>query len=53
LRLETNYSGRKGGSGIDYVMGERDSAFRIHSFHSYRNLVTDHPGIVATFARAR
>lgn len=53
LRLETNYTGRKGGSGIDYVMGERDSAFRIHSFLSYRNLVTDHPGIVATFARAR
>jgi hypothetical protein len=55
LRLETNYSAdrHRRGSGIDYVMGERDSAFRIHSFHSYRNLVTDHPGIVATFARAR
>jgi hypothetical protein len=55
LRLETNYSADRHsrGSGIDYVMGERDSAFRIHSFHSYRNLVTDHPGIVATFARAR
>ena len=51
LRLETNYSGRKGGSGIDYVMGERDSRFRIDSYESYRNLVTDHPGIVATFAR--
>jgi hypothetical protein len=53
LRLETNYSGRKGGSGIDYVMGERDSRFRIDSFRSYRHLVTDHPGIVATFVRKR
>lgn len=53
LRLETNYSGRRGGSGIDYVMAERDSRFRIDSFASYRNLVTDHPGIVATFRRAR
>lgn len=53
LRLETNYTGRKGGSGIDYVMAERDSDFRIHSFHSYRHLVTDHPGIVATFTRKR
>jgi hypothetical protein len=51
LRLETNYSGRKGGSGIDYVMGERDSRFRIDSYESHRSLVTDHPGIVATFAR--
>jgi hypothetical protein len=53
LRLETNYSADKHrrGSGIDYVMGERDSDFRIHSFHSYRNLVTDHPGVVATFER--
>jgi hypothetical protein len=55
LRLETNYSADKHrrGSGIDYVMGERDSDFRIHSFHSYRNLVTDHPGVVATFTRVR
>ena len=53
LRLETNYSGRRGGSGIDYVMAERDSAFRIDSFEMYRRLVTDHPGIVATFRRAR
>ena len=55
LRLETNYSADKHrrGSGIDYVMGERDSDFRIHSFHSYRNLVTDHPGVVATFERVR
>ena len=54
LRLETNYSadGRRG-SGIDYVMGERDSDFRIRSFRSYRHLVTDHPGIVATFTRVR
>jgi hypothetical protein len=53
LRLETNYSAddHRRGSGIDYVMGERDSEFRIRSFHSYRHLVTDHPGIVATFAR--
>ncbi|RYC12635.1 hypothetical protein [Nocardioides zhouii] len=51
LRLETNYTGRAGGSGIDYVMGERDSDFRIDSFDSYRRLVTDHPGIVATFTR--
>ena len=53
LRLETNYTGRKGGSGIDYVMGERASEFRIRSYESYRDLVTDHPGIVATFRRAR
>jgi len=55
LRLETNYSAddHRRGSGIDYVMGERDSRFRIHSFRSYRHLVTDHPGIVATFTRAR
>ena len=53
LRLETNYTGRQGGSGIDYVMGERASEFRIRSFRSYRDLVTDHPGIVATFARKR
>lgn len=53
LRLETNYTGRAGGSGIDYVMGERDSRFRIDSFRSYRHLVTDHPGIVATFTRRR
>ena len=51
LRLETNYTGRKGGSGIDYVMGERDSDFRIDSYESYPRLVTDHPGIVATFTR--
>lgn len=52
LRLETNYSaGRNGGSGIDYVMGERDSAFRIDSSTFYPHLVTDHPGVVATFAR--
>lgn len=55
LRLESNYSaaGRNGGSGIDYVMGERDSDFRIRSYRAYRNLVTDHPGIVATFTRRR
>ena len=53
LRLETNYTGRAGGSGIDYVMGERDSDFRIDSYESYRRLVTDHPGIVATFTRSR
>lgn len=53
LRLETNYSadGRRRGSGIDYVMGERDSAFRIHSFRFYRNLATDHPGVVTRFTR--
>jgi hypothetical protein len=53
LRLETNYSGRKGGSGIDYVMAERKSPYRIDSFQMYRRLVTDHPGIVATFRRVR
>lgn len=55
LHLETNYSADKHrrGSGIDYVMGERDSDFRIRSFHSYRHLVTDHPGIVARFTRVR
>jgi hypothetical protein len=34
-------------------MGERDSDFRIDSYESYRRLVTDHPGIVATFTRRR
>ena len=55
LHLETNYSAdrHRRGSGIDYVMAERDSRYRIHSFRSYRHLVTDHPGIVATFTRAR
>ncbi len=55
LRLETNYSAddHRRGSGIDYVMAERHSDFRIRSFHSYRHLVTDHPGIVATFTRRR
>ena len=53
LQLETNYSvdRHRRGSGIDYVMGERDSAFRIHSFDFYRRMVTDHPGVVATFTR--
>jgi hypothetical protein len=55
LRLETNYSadGHRRGSGIDYVMGERHSDFRIRSFRPYRHMVTDHPGIVATFTRRR
>lgn len=57
LRLKTNYAGKPldgaVGAGIDYVMGERGSDFRIRSYRSYRNLVTDHPGIVATFARRR
>ena len=55
LRLETNYSAdnHRRGSGIDYVMAERHSDFRIRSFHSYRHLVTDHPGVVATFKRVR
>jgi hypothetical protein len=53
LRLETNYSTDRHhrGSGIDYVMGERDSDFRIRSFRPYRHMVTDHPGIVAVFRR--
>ncbi len=53
LGLETNYSAdrHRRGSGIDYVMAERDSAFRIESYTSYPQLVTDHPGVVATFAR--
>ena len=55
LRLESNYSTdrRNRGSGIDYVMGERDSDFRIRSFRHYRHLATDHPGIVAVFRRVR
>ncbi len=55
LRLETNYSAddHRRGSGIDYVMGERSSDYRIRSFRSYRHLVTDHPGVVATFRRVR
>ena len=32
-------------------MGERDSDFRIDSYTSYTHLVTDHPGVVATFKR--
>ncbi|MBC2932812.1 hypothetical protein [Nocardioides sp. zg-1228] len=54
LRLETNYSATgRTGSGIDYVMAERRADFRIDSSRTYRHLVTDHPGIVATFTRAR
>lgn len=55
LRLETNYSAddHRRGSGIDYVMAERHSDFRIRSFRPYRHMVTDHPGIVATFVRRR
>ncbi|MDR7251841.1 hypothetical protein J2X46_000813 [Nocardioides sp. BE266] len=55
LRLETNYSAddRHRGSGIDYVMGERASDFRIRNFRFFRHMVTDHPGVVATFARRR
>jgi hypothetical protein len=55
LRLQTNYgvASRGDGSGIDYVMAERGSDFRITSFRAYRHLVTDHPGIVATFTRRR
>jgi hypothetical protein len=55
LRLQTNYTvkGRGPGSGIDYVMGERASDFRIDSYVSYTRLVTDHPGVVATFKRSR
>jgi hypothetical protein len=34
-------------------MAERRSDYRIRSFRSYRNLVTDHPGVVATFRRVR
>lgn len=52
LRLQTNYAA-DGGSGIDYVMGERGEDYRIRSYDAYRRLVTDHPGIVATFARKR
>ena len=55
LRLETNYSAddHRRGSGIDYVMGERASDFRIRNFRFYRHMATDHPGVVATFARRR
>ena len=56
LRLETNYSAdqHRRGSGIDYVMGERDSDFRHPLLRTPTgHLVTDHPGVVATFQRVR
>ncbi len=52
LDLETNYTGHRGGSGIDYVMAERDAEFGIESSEFYRRLVTDHPGVVSTFTRS-
>lgn len=55
LGLKSNYSvkGRGPGSGIDYVLAERGEAFRIKTYTSYTDLVTDHPGVVATFTRRR
>lgn len=55
LRLKSNYAvkGRGPGSGIDYVLAERGSDFRIASYRSYTDLVTDHPGVVTAFARRR
>ena len=51
LRLETNYTGRKGGQGSTTSWVSAHSDFRIDSYESYPRLVTDHPGIVATFTR--
>jgi hypothetical protein len=55
LGLKSNYAvkGRGPGSGIDYVLAERGSAFRIKSYRSYTDLVTDHPGVVASFGLRR
>lgn len=53
LKLENNYTaaGYRPGWRIDYVMGERRSPFRISGWRSFRDLRTDHPGIVARFKR--
>lgn len=55
LELKSNYAvkGRGPGSGIDYVLAEKGSAFRIASYESFTDLVTDHPGVVGTFVRRR
>lgn len=55
LGLENNYSagGYKPGWRIDYVMGERRSPYRIAGWKSFRNLLTDHPGVVARFTYVR
>jgi hypothetical protein len=55
LGLKSNYAvkGRGPGSGIDYVLAERGEPFRIGSYHSYTDLATDHPGVVAHFVRRR
>lgn len=53
--LKSNYAvkGRGPGSGIDYVLAERGEPFRIKTYRSFTDLVTDHPGVVATFVRRR
>lgn len=53
LRLATNYSvgGYRPGWRIDYVMAERRSRFRLKAWRSFRDLNTDHPGIVGVFKR--
>ena len=55
LGLKSNYAvkGRGPGSGIDYVLAERGEPYRIKTYRSYTDLVTDHPGVVATFTRRR
>ncbi len=55
LGLKSNYAvkGRGPGSGIDYVLAERGEPFRIKTYRSYTDLVTDHPGVVGTFVRRR
>lgn len=55
LGLKSNYAvkGRGPGSGIDYVLAERGEPFRIKTYRSYTDLVTDHPGVVATLVRRR
>lgn len=51
LRLATNYSvgGYRPGWRIDYVMAERRSPFQLKGWRSFRDLNTDHPGIVGRF----
>jgi hypothetical protein len=55
LGLKSNYAvkGRGPGSGIDYVLAERGEPYRIKTYRSYTDLVTDHPGVVGTFVRRR
>ncbi|GAA4669738.1 hypothetical protein [Nocardioides nanhaiensis] len=54
LGLENQYSaaGYKSGWRIDYVMSEKDAAYRIDGWHVMHRLHTDHPGVVTQFRPA-